>query len=1142
MSEASPQLPANESETGIVEALAEFRFEFENVAQVEDFNYLKVRPRRQAPAGILPLRIGLWNCRGLQTKEQEIWDLLATSSADILVLNETFRPSRTPWPTRWPPCMAEATKEQVIAPGQNPRRNPNGVAIIVQPDSLKPDGCVQSFDVLDVDNVAGTKVVVRINDLVIFAVYCPPNREGFDLLLRYASEAAALAIDHDVVFCGDLNVVIPDDEDEDGPPARIAEFLLRLGPGFSHANTGPDATRPARRLDAVNTAGNTLDHFFVSGASLASSRVLTEFAGFSDHLPIVAAVSPRPAASPSTLTKYWRLRTEKLLIPEVKEAYKAAIEAGIPGLIEELGPRACETLAGNKTQRLDGVNWLEKRFVAFIMDTATEVLGRKRVPLLPLPIKPASPSQEYLDAKAALEAKAQEVLQLLHVSPDSPRLAWSLAEQTELRQQLTRIQVTENQRGYREFYSMLADLPPVNRMKLLNRIRRRHAAAGQSLATSPDALDTYRAHFAQQFTNSLGIAQEPPVPILDFHSSLATATELFDESVILDCLVRSPTGKAPGMTGLCVELLQPVSDAIVPILHLLFTCYFTCQVVPSSWTRALICPVPKKGDLSRINNYRPISLTEVSRKLYETCLLVHLTEVVPISMEQGGFRARRGCYDQVEALQHLTQSIRTSKPGRRPHLAFLDIKAAYDSVPRGELWRRLAAMGLNPSIMATLRALFDHNSAQLALAGRRSQPFALEAGVLQGSVLSPLLYSVFIDPLAYKLRDGPALPLPRNDEQINCLLYADDVVLMAKSRRELAKLLAIAEADSIARGYRFSPSKCAVIGFGRCHQLYGNPIPYTDSFCYLGIDFDACGIDQVAHATRRAAKARAVTTALKKAGARSMNLPARGLISLYKSIIRPALEYGLPLLSNAASIQALEKAQRGILKELLGLPPHASTDLVSAVTNCPPIPIRRQLLLHSRDKRLYNRWYWSEDRDALIVVKSGLYGEHFVPSTPLSVQADKVYARCTLFTDPLELRLRDRFDKELNLKILRKLVRLKLAPGYLRLLLLWIVDSWRPWKTRFCLKCRSHDTSLGHVIECTGLQNALDRDFLLPFPPAHDPPVPRTSRLVVEERIRAIATKRQPNALAGVQLVALCQHMCHSLEAVFGPLNRDTYN
>ena len=83
---------------------------------------------------------------------------------------------------------------------------------------------------------------------------------------------------------------------------------------------------------------------------------------------------------------------------------------------------------------------------------------------------------------------------------------------------------------------------------------------------------------------------------------------------------------------------------------------------------------------------------------------------------------------------------------------------------------------------------------------------------------------------------------------------------------------------------------------------------------------------------------------------------------------------------------------------------------------------------------------------------------------------------------------------------------------------------------------------LGHVIEYTGLQNALDRDFLLPFPPDHDPPVLRTSRLVVEERIRVIATKMQPNALAGVQLVALCQHMCHSLEAVFGPLNRDTYN
>ena len=52
---------------------------------------------------------------------------------------------------------------------------------------------------------------------------------------------------------------------------------------------------------------------------------------------------------------------------------------------------------------------------------------------------------------------------------------------------------------------------------------------------------------------------------------------------------------------------------------------------------------------------------------------------------------------------------------------------------------------------------------QFAIAGKRSPSFGLPAGVLQGSVLSPILYSVYIDPLVAKLRSGPlrilSLPL-----------------------------------------------------------------------------------------------------------------------------------------------------------------------------------------------------------------------------------------------------------------------------------------------------------------------------------------------------------------------------------------------
>ena len=132
--------------------------------------------------------------------------------------------------------------------------------------------------------------------------------------------------------------------------------------------------------------------------------------------------------------------------------------------------------------------------------------------------------------------------------------------------------------------------------------------------------------------------------------------------------------------------------------------------------------------------------------------------------------------------------------------------------------------------LSCLRSLFDHNSAQLVVSQHRSNPIALPAGVLQGSVLSPLLYSIYLDPLVERLRaHGPRVPLP-NSSGINALLYADDIALIASSPRDLRRLLAIAEEDSLER----SPSKCVVVCMDHSNyylklifkNVLKNPVPF----------------------------------------------------------------------------------------------------------------------------------------------------------------------------------------------------------------------------------------------------------------------------------------------------------------------------
>ncbi|KAG0820575.1 hypothetical protein G6F19_012390 [Rhizopus arrhizus] len=440
-------------------------------------------------------------------------------------------------------------------------------------------------------------------------------------------------------------------------------------------------------------------------------------------------------------------------------------------------------------------------------------------------------------------------------------------------------------------------------------------------------------------------------------------TSIFSPATLALLIGQLPTRKAPGADHIKAEMLKPISTDLSFILSWFFTLCWQWSYVPSLWRHAQVYPIFKKGDSSLPSNYRPISLTSIFRKLLELSLSPWLSSVSPfLDLAQGGFRPRRSALDQALCLHELIQSY-YRRSHRFPVVAFLDIKSAYDTVDRRVIWDALSRSGAGSSpCLPLLVHLFDDVSVSVLVSNHSSAPFSPVTGVLQGSVLSPHLYSVYINTLPSLLRQvaAPATHLVpssgRSDAgmvPVNSLLFADDVAVIgsAKSVKEMLKLC---EEHSLSLGYRWNPLKCAVLNHptssssssGSTHlSLYGTPLPLVDKFVYLGMPFVKTGLSAASVLPLRSPGVLQLMGILNKIGVNRQGFSLLLCARIYATFVRPKFEYGLAISKfSAAQVQEIERLQDRCLRMMVGGHATSSTLIIKHMTTLPSMHHRIDVL------------------------------------------------------------------------------------------------------------------------------------------------------------------------------------------------------
>jgi Reverse transcriptase (RNA-dependent DNA polymerase) len=301
----------------------------------------------------------------------------------------------------------------------------------------------------------------------------------------------------------------------------------------------------------------------------------------------------------------------------------------------------------------------------------------------------------------------------------------------------------------------------------------------------------------------------------------------------------------------------------------------------------------------------------------------------------------------VCALQELITQYRKKKK-HTPIVAFLDIKAAYDSVDRRYLYQALERMELPKSMIQIVRALSENNMSRVVINGRESKEFVHRAGVMQGSVLSPCLYSAFVNGLAEELVGAGELPI--ENTTLSTFLYADDMAIVADNDRQMQKLLDICEKYSIGHRFRFNPRKCEVFGSEKL-RLYGEPLPKTDLFKYLGVWFRPWGIDWKTHVGKMIEKARNSAQFFGHVGYNGTGFRERTKLTIYKTFIRPMMEYGLAIMpeqGNKHLIKKLDQEQHRMICRMFGV--HWNTSMANVRAHTGVLPF------YNRHEELRGKW------------------------------------------------------------------------------------------------------------------------------------------------------------------------------------------
>ena len=330
--------------------------------------------------------------------------------------------------------------------------------------------------------------------------------------------------------------------------------------------------------------------------------------------------------------------------------------------------------------------------------------------------------------------------------------------------------------------------------------------------------------------------------------------------------------------GVTLSSGSTVASELGPVFAHLFQQSIDTGEIPKEWSLANICPLFKKSDRSHACNYRLVSLTCVPCKLLEhiVCsnIMAHLDGYKLLSDRQHAFRKRHSCETQLTTVINDWAKILDNRG--QVDTFILDFEKAFDTPPHELLKSKLFSYGIAGKTLKWIDSFLCFRQQRVLL------------GVPQGTVLGPLLFSLFINDIS-------------SDIESEIRLFADDCVCYREIKDEDDTIKLQRDIDGLGSwarkwGMRFQLVKCNMMqltrkGIKKIHASYtleGTDLENVENIKYLGVT-STSDLRWNTHVSNVCTKANRTLGFLRR---NLYSCPQEVKEAAYKGLACPVLDYG----------------------------------------------------------------------------------------------------------------------------------------------------------------------------------------------------------------------------------------------------------